>query len=78
MNDLVSHDLKPPDAMNSSRSRIISMILSHEPMSPNVMNNSRLWMKLKTLSHEVKPLDFLLKAQSCGYHEQLQVMASRL
>ena len=42
MNDLVSHDLRPLDAMNSLRLRIISMILGHEPMSPNVMNNSRL------------------------------------
>ena len=56
MNDLVSHDLKPPDAMNSSGLRIISMILGREPMSPNAMNNSRLWMKLKALSHEVRTL----------------------
>ena len=42
MNDSVSHDLMPSDAMNSSGSRIISMILAHEPMSPNVMNNSGL------------------------------------
>ena len=69
MNDSVSHDLKPPNAMNSSGLSIISMILGREPMSPNVMNNSRLWMKLKTLSHEVKPLDFLLKAQSCRSYE---------
>ena len=57
MNDSVSRDLMPSDAMNSSGSRIISMILAHEPMSPNVMNNSRLWMKLKTPSHEVRALD---------------------
>ena len=42
MNDSISLDLRPPDAMNNSGLRIISMILSHEPMSPNAMNNSGL------------------------------------
>ena len=56
MNDSISHDLRPSNAMNSSRLRIISMILGREPMSPNAMNNSRLRMKLKTSSHEVKAL----------------------
>ena len=57
MNDLISCDLRPPNAINSSRLRIISMILGHEPMSPNAMINSRLWMKLRTSSHEVRVLD---------------------
>ena len=51
MNDLVSCDFRPLDAMNGSRLRIISMILGCEPMSPNAKNNSGLLMKLKTLSH---------------------------
>ena len=42
MNNSVSYDLRPPDAMNSLGLRIISMILGHEPMSPNDMNNSGL------------------------------------
>ena len=57
MNDSVSHDLRPSDAMNGLGLRFISMILGHEPMSLNFMNNSRLWMKLKTPSHEVRALD---------------------
>ena len=57
MNDSVSRDLRSPNAMNSSRLRIISMILGCEPMSPNAMNNSGLLMKLKTPSHEVRALD---------------------
>ena len=39
MNDSISHPLRPPDAMNSSGLRIISMILGHEIMSPNAINN---------------------------------------
>ena len=57
MNDSVSYDLRPLDAMNSLRLRIISMILGCEPMSPNSINNSRLWMKLGNLIHEVRVLD---------------------
>ena len=57
MNDSVSHDLRPLDAMNSSRLRMISMVLGCKPMSSNAMNNSGLWMKLKTLSHEVRAPD---------------------
>ena len=57
MNDSISRDLRPPNAMNSLVLRIISMILGGEPMSLYAMNNSRLWMKLKTPSHEVKALD---------------------
>ena len=63
MNDSVSCDLKPPDAMNSSGLRIISMILGHEPMSLNAMNNPGLWMKLKTLSHEVRALDAIKSSE---------------
>ena len=44
MNDSVSHDLKPPDAMNSLRLRIILMILGREPMTLNAMNNSGMWI----------------------------------
>ena len=57
MNNSISQYLRPPDAMNSSGLRIISMILGREPMSLNAMNNPGLWMKLKTLSHEVRALD---------------------
>ena len=57
MNDSVSYDLRPLDAMNSLGLRIISMILGCEPMSPNAMNDLGLWMKLKTSSHKVKALD---------------------
>ena len=63
VNDSVSRDLKPPDAMNSSGLRIISMILGREPMSPNAMNNSRLRMKLKTSIHEVKALDAIKSSE---------------
>ena len=63
MNDLVCHDLWPPDAINSSRLRMISMILGREPMSPNVMNNLELWMKLKTPSHEVKALNAIKSSE---------------
>ena len=57
MNDSVSHNLRPPNAMNISGLRIISLILVHEPTSPNTMNNLGLWMKLKTPNHEFKALD---------------------
>ena len=63
MNESVSHDLRPPNVMNISGLRIISMILGHEPMSPSTMNNSRLWMKLKTLSHEVRVLDAIKSSE---------------
>ena len=57
MNDSISRDIRPPDAMNSSRLRIISMILGRELRSPNAMNNSGLWIKLKTPRQEVRALD---------------------
>ena len=57
MNDLVSLGRKPPNVMNSSRLRTISMILSRVPMSPNAMNKSGLWMKFKPISHEVRALE---------------------
>ena len=63
MNDSISHHLRPPDAMNSLRLRIISMILGHEPMSLNAMNNLGLWIKLKTLSHEVRALDAIKSSE---------------
>ena len=63
MNDSMSRDLRSSNAMNSSRLRIISMILGREPMSPNAMNNSGLLMKLKTPSHEVRALDAIKSSE---------------
>ena len=43
MNYSGSRDLRPLDAMNNSRLRMISMILIREPMDLNAMNNLALW-----------------------------------
>ena len=40
MNDLESCELRPLDAINSSRLWMILMILGCEPMAINAMNNS--------------------------------------
>ena len=44
MNDLGSRELRPLDAMNNSRLRMIRKIHGNEPLSLNAMNNSGLWM----------------------------------
>ena len=63
MNDSISYDLKPPNAMNSSGLRTILMVLGREPLSQNAIKNLGLWMKLKTLSHEVKALDAIKSSE---------------
>ena len=44
MNNSVSYELRPLDAMNNIGLKMIYMILGHEPMILNAMNNLRLWM----------------------------------
>ena len=41
MNNSVSYELRPLDAMNNIGLRMTSMILGREPMILNSMNNSR-------------------------------------
>ena len=43
MNDLISRELRPLDAMSSLGLWMISMILSHELRVVDDMNNSELW-----------------------------------
>ena len=63
-NNLGSYELRPLDAMNNIRLRIIQMILGHKPMIQNAMNNSGFWITWMTPGHKLKVLDDMNNSRS--------------
>ena len=77
-NDLISHELRPLDAMSSLWLWMIWMILYHELRVGDHMNDSKLWAHnsryYKQLKVVVDMNDFGLWAQGSGCYKHLRVV----
>ena len=74
MNDSVSYDLRPSEAMNHLGLWMLITILQHTHKPLYAMNNSRLWMLWTTLGCEFKALN-VWTIHSYGWQEEVWVVS---